>query len=209
MATLSSYLHSSPLIGILRGITPHEVTGVACALYELGFRCLEVPLNSPQPFDSIAAMVKALPDDCLIGAGTVTTTEQVAQVARSGGRLIVMAHADANVIQAAKRADMICTPGVATPTEAFNALANGADALKVFPAEQVPPPILKAWLTVLPADTLCIPVGGITLDNMIDYWRIGARAFGLGSGLYRVGMSVDEVAENGRRYIAAAAALKS
>jgi 2-dehydro-3-deoxyphosphogalactonate aldolase len=204
---LKNYFNAVPLIGILRGIMPRDAVRITSALYELGFRCLEIPLNSPSPFDSIEAVVKALPNDCLIGAGTVVTTGQVTQVADAGGRLIVMPHVDAEVIRAAKKVNLICTPGVATPTEAFQALASGADALKLFPSEQVTPAALKAWLTVLPSGTICIPVGGITPQRMSAYWQAGARGFGLGSALYRSGTSVEEVAERGTEFIAAVAAL--
>jgi 2-dehydro-3-deoxyphosphogalactonate aldolase len=205
---LTNYFDVVPLIGILRGVTPQDAVRITSTLYEVGFRCLEIPLNSPSPLESIEAVVKALPSDCLIGAGTVMTPEQVAQIADAGGRLIVMPHADAEVISAAKRANLICTPGVATPTEAFQALANGADALKLFPSEQVPPAVLKAWLTVLPSGTICIPVGGITPQRMGDYWQAGARGFGLGSSLYRPGASAEEVAARGTEFVTAVAALQ-
>lgn len=207
MMMLTNYFNAVPLIGILRGVTPQDAVSITSTLYAVGFRCLEIPLNSPSPMESIEAVVKALPSDCLIGAGTVISPEQVAQVANAGGRLIVMPHADAEVIKAAKRAKLICTPGVATPTEAFQALTNGADALKLFPSEQVSPAALKAWLTVLPPDTICIPVGGITPERMAAYWQAGARGFGLGSALYRPGISAEEVKTRGTEFITAIAAL--
>lgn len=190
-----------PLVAILRGITPPEAEPIAKVLYEAGFRLIEVPLNSPSPFDSIAIMRRSLPDDALVGAGTVLSIEQVRSLKASGGELVVMPHADATVICAAKEYGLICTPGVVTPTEAFAALAAGADALKIFPAELVTPPILKAIRVVLPKGTLLLPVGGITPDNMQPYLDAGATGFGLGSALYKPGMAVSEVAAVAQRFV--------
>src|SRR3954466_9518072 len=149
-----------PLIAILRGLTPPEAVPVGHALVAAGFRIIEVPLNSPQALDSIAALCAELDGDCLIGAGTVMTPKQVEEVARAGGRLIVMPHGDPTVVQAAKAASLSCAPGVATPTEGFAALAHGADALKLFPAEQLGPPVLKAWRAVFPEVPCSSPSGG-------------------------------------------------
>ena len=190
-----------PLVAILRGITPPEAESIAQGLYEAGFRLIEVPLNSPNPFDSIAIMRRVLPDDVLVGAGTVLSIEQVRSLKASGGELVVMPHSDIAIIQAAKEAGLICIPGVATPTEAFAALAAGADALKIFPAELVTPPILKAIRVVLPKRTLLLPVGGITPDNMKPYIDAGATGFGLGSALYKPGMSASEVAATAKKFV--------
>lgn len=192
-----------PLVAILRGITPGESVAIGRRLYEAGFRMIEVPLNSPEPFKSIAAIRQSLPDDALVGAGTVLTVEQVRELKDSGGDLTVMPHADTAVIRAAKAAGMACTPGVVTPTEAFAALAAGADALKIFPAEMVTPAILKAIRVVLPKGTRLLPVGGITPDNMQPYLEAGATGFGLGSALYKPGMTVDDVAAVARQFVAA------
>ena len=192
-----------PLVAILRGITPGESVGIGRRLYETGFRLIEVPLNSPEPFKSIAAIRQSLPDDALVGAGTVLTVDQVRELKDSGGDLTVMPHADTAVIRAAKAAGMACTPGVVTPTEAFAALAAGADALKIFPAEMVTPAILKAIRVVLPKGTRLLPVGGITPDNMQPYLEAGATGFGLGSALYKPGMTVDDVAAVARQFVAA------
>jgi 2-dehydro-3-deoxyphosphogalactonate aldolase len=140
-----------PLVAV-RGITPGEVIGVGAALVENGFRILEVPLNSPDPFDSIATLAREFGERCLTGAGTVLQVADVARVADAGGRLIVMPHGDVAVIREAKRLGLACLPGVATPTEAFAALEAGADGLKMFPAEQLSPPVLKAWRAVLPKE---------------------------------------------------------
>jgi 2-dehydro-3-deoxyphosphogalactonate aldolase len=200
---LSSYLSPVPLIAILRGITPQEITQAGRVLYDAGFRCIEIPLNSPDPLVSIAALRAAVPDDCLIGAGTVLSPAQVLAVKEAGGKLIVMPHSDAEVIAAAIAAGMICAPGVATPTEAFAALRAGAHALKLFPAEQLPPAVLKAWKSVLPAQTMLIPVGGITPKRIVDYRNAGAHAYGLGSALYTAGMSMEELAQHAQDFVAA------
>ena len=192
-----------PLVAILRGITPDESLEIGRRLYAGGFRLIEVPLNSPEPFKSIAAIRQSLPEDALVGAGTVLTVDQVRELKDSGGDLTVMPHADTAVIRAAKAAGMACTPGVVTPTEAFAALAAGADALKVFPAELVTPAILKAIRVVLPKGTRLLPVGGITPDNMQPYVDAGASGFGLGSALYKPGMTADEVATIAGRFVAA------
>ncbi len=191
-----------PLVAILRGIRPDEAEGIGRDLYAAGFRLIEVPLNSPDPFASIAAIRRVLPADALVGAGTVLSIEQVWQLKDCGGELAVMPHADTAVIRAAKEAGLICTPGVVTPTEAFAALAAGADALKIFPAELVTPAILKAIRVVLPQGTRLLPVGGITPDNMQPYVDAGATGFGLGSALYKPGMTAAAVAEAARRFVA-------
>lgn len=176
-------------------------------LYQAGFRVIEVPLNSPDPYTSIRTLRASLPADCLIGAGTVLLPEQVEQVKAAGGQVVVMPHSDAKVLRAAKAAGLFLSPGVATPTEAFAALAEGADVLKLFPAEQMGPSVIKAWLAVLPAGTLLLPVGGITPDNMQVFIDAGAKGFGLGSGLFKPGMTVDQVASRAQAYVAAWKAL--
>ncbi len=191
-----------PLVAILRGIAPNESVEIGLRLYEAGFRLIEVPLNSPEPFKSIAVIRQSLPDDALVGAGTVLTVDQVRDLKDSGGELAVMPHADTAVIRAAKAAGMACTPGVVTPTEAFAALAAGADALKIFPAELVTPSILKAIRVVLPKGTRLLPVGGITPDNMQPYVDAGATGFGLGSALYKPGMAAEQVAAIAVRFVA-------
>lgn len=203
MNPLSSYLDPLPLVAVLRGITPEEVPSVGGALADAGFRVLEVPLNSPRPFESIALLAKAHGERCLIGAGTVLDPADVPRVRDAGGRIIVMPHADAAVIRAAKAAGMICVPGVATPTEAFAALAAGADGLKMFPAEGLPPAVLRAWRAVLPAQTLVFAVGGMKPDNLEPYWLAGASGFGTGSNLYKPGAAPGLVREVAAAYAAA------
>ncbi|AZE92187.1 2-dehydro-3-deoxyphosphogalactonate aldolase [Pseudomonas orientalis] len=204
---LKTALAQNGLIAILRGVRPDEAEAVGRALYQAGFRVIEVPLNSPDPYTSIRTLRDSLPADCLIGAGTVLTPEQVEQVKAAGGQVIVMPHSDAKVLRAAKAAGLYLSPGVATPTEAFAALAEGADVLKLFPAEHMSPAVIKAWLAVLPAGTLLLPVGGITPDNMQVFTDAGAKGFGLGSGLFKPGMTVEQVASRAQAYVAAWKAL--
>jgi 2-dehydro-3-deoxyphosphogalactonate aldolase len=187
----------------LRGITPEEIPAIADALFSAGFRILEVPLNSPRPFESIGRLAQRLGERCLVGAGTVIDTADVARVRDAGGRLIVMPHGDVALVRESKRLGMACAPGVATPTEAFAALHAGADALKMFPAEALPPAVLKAWRAVLPRDTLVFPVGGIRPDSMAAYWAVGASGFGTGSNLYRPGASVEDVTKVANEFAAA------
>jgi 2-dehydro-3-deoxyphosphogalactonate aldolase len=204
---LADYLSPLPLVAVLRGITPGEISAIADALYAEGFRILEVPLNSPQPFESIRRLAGQYGDHCLVGAGTVLDQADVARVRDAGGHLIVMPHADTAVIREAKRHGMVCLPGVATPTEAFAALAAGADALKMFPAEAMVPAALRAWRAVLPKTTLVFAVGGIRSDNMGAWWAEGAAGFGTGSNLYRPGADPAQVRAGAAAYAAAFRAL--
>lgn len=206
---LSPWLDHLPLVAILRGIRPEEAVAIGHALADAGFRVLEVPLNSPQPMESIRRLTQSLGDSYLIGAGTVMTTSQVSEVAIAGGRLIVMPHADTSVIRAAKQAGMVCLPGVATPTEAFAALAAGADGLKLFPADQVSPEALKAWRAVLPKEVPVLPVGGIAPGDMARWIAAGAQGYGIGTALYAPGLDVDEVARRAHAFTQAWAAVSS
>lgn len=200
---LKQALTQNGLVAILRGLRPQEAEAIGTVLYDAGIRVIEVPLNSPQPYDSIRLLRSLLPADCLIGAGTVLTPEQVNQVKDAGGQVIVMPHSDPTVLRAAKAAGLFLSPGVATPTEAFAALAEGADVLKMFPAEQMGPAVVKAWLAVLPAGTVLLPVGGITPDNMAPFISAGVKGFGLGSGLFKPGMSAAQVGASAEAYVAA------
>jgi 2-dehydro-3-deoxyphosphogalactonate aldolase len=191
---LTDYLEPLPLIAVLRGITPEEIPAIAAALAGEGFRVLEVPLNSPRPFHSIRALAAVVGERCLVGAGTVLAVDDVARV-------------KAAIIRAAREEGMICVPGVATPTEAFAALAAGADGLKLFPADQLPPAALKAWRAVLPAEALVFAVGGIKPETMAPYWAAGANGFGTGSNLYRPGAAANEVRAVAAAYAAAFRAL--
>lgn len=184
---LKGWLDRCPLIAILRGVQPQEAEAIAAVLAEAGFAIVEVPLNSPSPLESIAALARRFGDRLLIGAGTVMTPAQVGEIAAAGGRLIVMPHADAAVVRAAKAAGLLAVPGFFTPAEAFAMLAAGADALKLFPAEGSSPTVLRALRAVLPAGTLVMPVGGIDSTNMVAWRAAGAAGFGIGSAIYKPG----------------------
>jgi 2-dehydro-3-deoxyphosphogalactonate aldolase len=192
--TFADWLARCPLVAILRGIKPAEALDIGTALVEAGFAIIEVPLNSPEPFASIMRLSKHFGDTVLIGAGTVTEPAQVAKIADAGGRLIVMPHADARVVETARRRELFAVPGFATPTEAFRMIEAGAHAIKLFPAEANPPKVLKALRAVLPKDVPILPVGGITLGNMQEYFDAGADGFGLGSALYKAGDGAEKVA---------------
>ena len=166
------------------------------------WRLIEVPLNSPQPLQSIEAMAAALPL-ALVGAGTVLTASQVRDVHAAGGRLVVSPNFNADVVREAARLGMVCLPGVMTATEAFGALDAGATGLKLLPAQMITPAVVKALRAVLPAQTLLMPVGGVTVDNMAAYRAAGASGFGIGSALYAPGMSASDVAGNAMKFIAA------
>jgi 2-dehydro-3-deoxyphosphogalactonate aldolase len=200
---LKEALKQCGLIAILRGIRPDEVEAVGLALYDAGFRIIEVPLNSPEPFESIRVLRNVLPANCMVGAGTVLSPAQVLQVKDAEGQLIVMPHSDPEVIRAATAAGLASAPGVATVTEAFAALAAGADILKMFPAEQLGPVVVKAWRAVIPASVMLVPVGGITPDSLKEFTAAGASAFGLGSALYKPGMTVEQVRKNADAFVSA------
>lgn len=181
-----------PLIAILRGLQPSEATDVGAALHTAGFGLWEVPLNSPNPLQSIAAMRKAYPD-VLVGAGTVLTPQQVRDVHAVGGQLIISPNCNPAVIDESVKLGLISLPGVLTPTEAFTALAHGAHGLKIFPAELASPAVVKALLAVLPQGTGIYPVGGIAPDNMAPWLQAGAAGFGIGSALFKPGKTAAQV----------------
>ena len=191
-----------PLIAILRGLTPHEAPTIGQALVDSGFALIEVPLNSPEPLKSIAALAQQFPQ-VLIGAGTVLNAQQVQDVHAAGGRLIVSPNFNPAVVVQALALGMVVLPGVATPTEAFAALDAGAHGLKLFPAEMVSPATVKALRAVLPQDVALMPVGGITTDNMAAYRAAGATGFGLGSTLYAPGRSAEQVKKQAKLLVQA------
>ena len=200
--TFEAALRQLPLVAILRGLTPAEAPAVGDALIEAGFRLLEVPLNSPDPLESIA-LLRARCPDALVGAGTVLTVRQVDEVREAGGELIVSPNFDAAVVAETARRGLVSLPGVATPSEAFGALAAGASGLKLFPAEAASPAVAKAWLAVLPRGTRLMPVGGIGPCDMAAWRAAGATGFGIGSALYKPGKSAAAVGEDARAFVAA------
>lgn len=192
-----------PLIAILRGVKPDEVEAIGEALVEAGFTILEVPMNSPEPLDSIARLARKLKGRAVVGAGTVLRVEDVEAVGAAGGTLIIAPNANLRVIAAAAERGYVALPGIATPTEAFAALDAGAAALKLFPAEAASPTVLKAMRAVLPKDTRVLPVGGIVPEGMAAWTQAGAAGFGLGSALYAPGMTAADVGARAAGFIAA------
>ena len=197
-----SCLRRMPLIAILRGVTPKESVAVGQALLDAGFTLIEVPLNSPEPLASIEALAQAFPE-ALIGAGTVLAPDDVPRVAGAGGQLIVAPNFDPEVVREAVRCGLACLPGVMTPTEAFAAFRVGATALKVFPAELIGPAGIKALRAVLPPEARMLPVGGVAPESLPAYGDAGAAGFGIGSALYRPGMTATEVATRARAFASA------
>ncbi len=199
---LQSALADCNIVAILRGVTPDTVLPIGEALFDAGIRIIEVPLNSPEPLKSIKALAEAFEDRALIGAGTVLSTDQMRDVRDAGGALIVMPHADPEIIEESKAEDLICLPGAATPTEAFRALSAGADGLKMFPGEILTPDVLKAWRAVVPEGTLLLPVGGVNTGTIPSYAAAGADGYGVGSALFKPGLSASEIGEKARELIA-------
>jgi len=198
---LKLYTDECPLIAIIRGITPDEAVAVGDALFSAGIRVIEVPLNSPDPLESIKRLADHLGDRALVGAGTVLKRHQVSDVRAAGGRIIVSPATDVEVIAASASEGLVSCPGYFTPSEAFAALNAGATALKLFPAEAASPAVLKAQLAVIPKSVPIYIVGGITPDNMRPWLDAGAAGFGLGGGLYKPGQSADETAQKARDYV--------
>lgn len=197
-------MDACPLVAILRGIRPDEIDAVSDALIEAGFRMIEVPLNSPEPLKSIERLANRHGEVALVGAGTVMTPDDVIDVRDAGGQLIVTPHTDIEIIDESKAEGLTCIPGSATPTEAFTALGAGADAIKMFPGEALPPPVVKAWRAIFPADTRLLIVGGVNANNVSDYQAAGANGFGIGSSLYAPGRPASEIGEAARTLLAAA-----
>ena len=200
----AAHFTACPLVAVLRGLTPAEAPAVADALVEAAITLIEVPLNSPDPYDSIALLARRLGDRAVIGAGTVLTPEDVRRVSDAGGTLVVSPNTDTAVIRATVAAGMISLPGYFTPSEGFAALAAGAHGLKLFPAEGASPAYVKAQRAVLPKTIAVLAVGGITPDSMAAWRAAGADGFGLGSNLYKAGKPAADVAAAARRFVAAA-----
>ena len=198
----SSALAACPLVAILRGLSPADAPAIGEALVGCGWKLIEVPLNSPEPLRSIAAMAMAHPD-ALVGAGTVLTVQQVRDVHAAGGELVVSPNFNADVVREAVRLGMVCLPGVGTATEAFAALEAGASGIKLFPAEMMPPAVVKALRAVLPPQAVLLPVGGVTPANMATYRAAGASGFGIGSALYKPGASAGDVQRSAQEFMVA------
>lgn len=198
-------LHKCPLIPILSGITPDEVLPISEVLIEAGFSCVEIPLSTPDAINSIGRLVESFSQNILVGAGLVTTLEELEIVLQIGARLIVMPHTDITIIRRAKEKGLSCLPGFSTPTEAFAAINAGADALKLFPISL--PNQLATLKTVLPSDMPIIPVGDIELESMSRYREAGASGFGIGASLYKPGDSVSDVAQKAKVFYQAAGQL--
>lgn len=205
--TLDGALAECPVVAILRGVQSDEVLDHAQALFAAGVRAVEVPLNSPDPLDSIGRLAGAYGDRMAVGAGTVLTAERVGAVAEAGGRMIVAPNTSAEVIRRAIELGLTPAPGFATATEAFTALGAGARHLKLFPAATYGAGHLRQLKAVLPSTAVIWAVGGVGPDSMAGWWAAGARAFGLGGEIYRAGQSVAETAEKAIRVMAAARAL--
>lgn len=196
-------LDALPLIAILRGLKPDEAVAVGEAVVAAGFRCLEVPLNSPEPLESIRRLRAALDGRALVGAGTVLTVAAAREVAQAGGQLIISPNTDTDVIRETKTLGLLSLPGFFTPSEAFAALQAGADALKLFPAEIAGPRGLKAVRAVLPVATRVYPVGGVDPDSMGQWLAAGASGFGIGSAVFKPGQSPEEVGRNAAAFVSA------
>ncbi|WP_282167603.1 2-dehydro-3-deoxy-6-phosphogalactonate aldolase [Shewanella japonica] len=199
--SLTDALKELPLVAILRGVTPEEVIAIADVLVAAGYRVIEVPLNSPNPYESIKRLSEKYGDSVVIGAGTVVSKEQVDLVKEAGGRIIISPHADIDIIQYSKKLSLYSVPGFLNPTEAYAAINAGADSLKLFPADTVGPKGLKAMSVVLPKEMPILPVGGVSPSTMKAFLDAGASGFGLGSGLYKAGMSVEQTKQNALSYV--------
>ncbi|PCI87431.1 MAG: 2-dehydro-3-deoxy-6-phosphogalactonate aldolase [Hyphomicrobiales bacterium] len=206
---LNAALVDIPLIAILRGVKPQEVLEIAQIIYQAGIKVIEIPLNSPEPYNSIEILQQAMGDEAVIGAGTVTNIEQVKKIHAVGGRLIVSPNTNIAVIKRSKQLGLYSAPGFYTPSEAFAAIEAGADALKMFPADTLGTKGLKAIAVVLPPEMPIFPVGGVNADNMADFIAVGASGFGLGSGLYKAGMTAEQVGVNAAAYVKAIQNAKS
>lgn len=203
LAAFDTAFAACPLVAILRGVRPDEVVAIGEELVAAGFTLIEVPMNSPDPLDSVARLAGALGDRAMIGAGTVLTVDQVAAMRDAGGRMVISPNTNSEVIRASAAAGLVSLPGFATPSEALAALDAGATALKLFPAEAASPTILKAMRAILPSDLRVLPVGGIVPEGMAPWRQAGAAGFGLGSALYKPGRTASEVGARARAFVAA------
>ncbi|SNS77934.1 2-dehydro-3-deoxyphosphogalactonate aldolase [Noviherbaspirillum humi] len=196
-----------PLVAILRGLTPAEAPEFGRILFDAGFRLLEVPLNRPGAIEAMRELIRIAPADAIIGGGTMLTLQHVEQVHEAGGRLMVSPNCEPEVIAYAVGKGMLALPGVATPTEAYRALQAGAHGLKLFPAEMLPPSVVKAMVSILPPDTPVMPVGGVSPENMAAFAAAGATGFGIGSALYKPGIDAAGLKKSAEAFMRARAAL--
>lgn len=206
--TLDEAFARIPIVAVLRGLSPDEAAGVGAALADAAIPIMEVPLNSPDPFRSIRLLADAFGAHAVVGAGTVLEPEDAARVADAGGTIIVSPNLNEEVVRATKRCGLVSVPGVFTPSEAFRALAAGADALKLFPGDAMSPKVVKALRAVLPKGTRLVVTGGVDADNLGDWIAGGADCVGIGSALYKPGKSLEDVAADARRFVDAARAAK-
>jgi 2-dehydro-3-deoxyphosphogalactonate aldolase len=205
--TLDEAIAVSPVVAIVRGVTPDEAEAIAQAIYDGGLRAIEVPLNSPEPLESIRRIVEAFGDRMAIGAGTVLSPDKVDAVKDAGGTIIVSPNTDVAVIRRAVELGLDPAPGFATPTEALMAVDAGARHLKLFPAISFGPAHVKQIRAVLPPDVDVWAVGGVGPASMAEWWAAGARGFGLGSEVYKAGQSAEETLRKAKAAFEAAAAL--
>lgn len=201
--TFKSHLLECPIVAILRGITPDEIVPVGCALISAGIKVIEIPLNSPEPFESIRRLAVEVSGEALVGAGTVLNIADVGRVKEAGGKIIVSPNTDVKIIAATVQAGLVSIPGYFTPTEAFAAISAGAHAIKLFPAEAACPAVIKAQRAVLPRHIPMLVVGGVQADDVASWLAAGADGFGLGGALYRPGQSASLVAEQAASFVKA------
>jgi len=197
---LTTLIQQVPLIAVLRGVTPEQIIEVANIIIAAGFVCIEVTLNSPEPFVSINVLQQQFGQQVLIGAGTVLHPQQLLQAKKAGARMIVMPHCDPSLIRLAKKESLMCMPGVMTPSEALSAIAAGADALKLFPCEIITPHAISAMKAILPQDMPLIAVGGITPEKLLPYYQAGCAGFGLGSALFKTTFSLTQIEQNAQAF---------
>lgn len=201
VSRLAEAMAAVPIVAILRGVRPDEVVPVAQAIFDAGVRVIEVPLNSPDPFSSIAQLVKHFGHHAIIGAGTVLTTTDVTRCIEAGAQIIVSPNMNPGVIRATVAAGIISAPGCLTPTEAFAALDAGAHAVKLFPGELISTACVKAMRAVLPKEAMILVVGGISPEHVCQYREAGANGFGIGSAIYRAGTSAEEAGDKARAFV--------
>lgn len=207
--TLEDALAETPIIAIIRGVRPEEAVAVGETLYDAGVRVIETPLNSPEPFDSIARLVEAMAGRMVVGGGTMLDVEAVEKVAAAGGKICVSPNTDPVVIRKALELGLEPLPGFATASEAFLAVGAGARRLKLFPACTYGAAHVKALKDVLPAEVSIMPVGGVSPAQFAEWWAAGARGFGMGGDLYKPGRGLKDIAERGRAAVAAVRALQA